>query len=168
MQPDILTCSRPIRLAFEGLKQELPIQVGGFRLAKGQKFKSLTDNAATQTSASPNAKEPLDMSKVIERENRDAAPLPPPEGRGPLLKWSVAHEGAVYGYAVYRADSDAGPFLRVSRDTIRASEDEEQRSDYQWRDTSAEPGKTYWYYVSALQNDGHKRKLSEPQKVVAK
>jgi hypothetical protein len=157
-----------VTLSFEGLKQELPIQIGGFRLAKGQKFKSLTDNATTQRSASPTPKEPLDIGKVIDRENRNAAPLPAPEGRGPLLKWSVAHEGAVYGYAVYRGNSDAGPFLRVSRETIRASEDEEQRSDYQWRDTSAEPGKTYWYYVAALQNDGHKRKLSDPQKVVAK
>ncbi len=104
----------------------------------------------------------------MERSNRDAVAPSAPAGRGPLLKWSVAHEGAVYGYAIYRADAESGPFVRVSKETLRTSDDDDQGSDYRWRDTSAEPGKTYWYYVAALQNDGHKRKLSDPQKVVAK
>jgi hypothetical protein len=156
-----------VTLKFEGLKPELPIQVGGFRLAPGQKLKSLNDASASTSSAS---KAPLDIGKEIERKNLDTAPLPVPvpEGHGPLLKWTAAHEGGVYGYAVYRGDTDAGPFTRVSRETIRSSGDQDQPSAYQWRDTSAEAGKTYWYYVTALQNDGHKRKLSEPQKVVAK
>jgi hypothetical protein len=40
--------------------------------------------------------------------------------------------------------------------------------DYQWRDTSAEPGKTYWYSSGVVGMNGIKRQLSDPQKVVAK
>jgi|GEM_PF-3124019 len=152
-------------LKFEGLAQDLPLQVGGFRLAPGQKLKTLDDAA---TGASSSAKEPLDIGKAIERDYRNSSALPIPEGRGPLLKWSVTHESGVYGYAVYRGETDLGPFVRVSRDTLRAIENGGEQGDYQWRDTSAEPGKSYWYYIAALQNDGHKRKLSDPQKVVAK
>ena len=157
-----------VTVKFEGLKNELPIQVGGFRLAKGQKFKSLTDASATQASGSMTPAEPVDVGKAISRANRVAAPRPAPDGHGPLLKWSVEHESTIYGYAVYRSDSDAGPFMRVNQATIRSHDDEDESTDYQWRDNSAETGKTYWYYIGVIQNDGHKRKLSDPQRVVAK
>jgi len=156
-----------VTLKFDDLKQDLPIQVTGFRLAKGQKPKSLTDNPGSGDNASPSARAPLDIGKVIEHGSGSVAPAAP-AGHGPLLKWSVSHEATVYGYAVYRGDADAGPFVRVSKETLRTSDDDDQGSDYQWRDTSAEPGKTYWYYIAAIQNDGHKRKLSDPQMVVAK
>ena len=92
-----------------------------------------------------------------------------PAGRGPLLKWSVSYEGGVYGYIVYRSDDERGRFIRVNSSIIKAAGSEGSKSvDYQWRDNSAEAGKSYWYYVGLIYSDGHKSKLTDPQKVVAK
>lgn len=108
----------------------------------------------------------VDLQQAIKQGVAKADTAPPP-GKGPLLKWSVAHEDLVHGYAIYRADAEAGPYLRINKDTIRPLPSEAGGA-YQWRDTSAESGKTYWYYIGVLDKAGSKQQLSGPQKVVAK
>jgi len=108
----------------------------------------------------------VDLKQAI-KQGVAKAELAPPPGNGPLLKWSVAHEELVYGYAIYRSDSEAGPFVRINKDTIRPLP-ADSGGAYQWRDTTAESGKTYWYYIGVLDNMGAKQQLSGPQKVVAK
>jgi hypothetical protein len=157
-----------VTLKFEGLGNELPIVVGGFRLAKGQRLKSLSDDTSTQTSKSIKAQPPLDINQAIERTKRRAEQPVAPPGNGPLLKWSVAHEGAIYGYLIYRGDTEAGEFVRINKETIRVQNDGDEGSSYQWRDNSAVSGKTYWYYIGIVNNNGSKKNLSSPQKVVAK
>jgi hypothetical protein len=109
----------------------------------------------------------IDLKQAIKQGVMGNADAIPPPGKGPLLKWSVMHEELVYGYIVYRADTEAGPYLRVNKETIRASSTD-GGSAYQWRDTSTESGKTYWYYVGILNKDGSRQQLSGPQKVVSK
>jgi hypothetical protein len=157
-----------VTISFEGLSKSLPIQIGGFRLAKGQKLKSLTENTVEQTSVAMTKANAVDIGKAVDLARKVGTVLTPPAGDGPLLKWTVAHEQTIYGYVVYRGVTETGPFQRLTKDIIPSLKEDENGASYQWRDTSAEPGKTYWYYVAALQNDGHKRKLSDPQKVVAK
>lgn len=96
-----------------------------------------------------------------------AAPPAPPPGHGPLIRWSVAHEELVHGYLIYRAESENGPFIRLIKDSINATRTE-GGSLYQWRDNDAVAGRTYWYYVVTLFNDGKKQQLSGAAKVVAK
>jgi hypothetical protein len=157
-----------VTLSFDGMADKLPIQVGGFRLAKGQKLKSLTENTAAQTSIPLTPPVTLDVKKAIEQAHMESAPLAPPPGTGPLLKWVVSHEAAIYGYVIHRGDSETGPFKRVNAEIIPTAKDDDASGTYQWRDTSAQAGKTYWYYIGLVENNGHKRKLSDPQKVVAK
>jgi hypothetical protein len=66
-----------------------------------------------------------------------------PEGAGPLLKWQVANEYDIYGYEIYRSDSENGNFHRISDKIIERLEgDQEVGSSYQWRDNTAATGKT--------------------------
>jgi hypothetical protein len=93
-------------------------------------------------------------------------PPAPPPGTGPLLKWSTATEGSVHGYQIFRSDSADGPFVLQNARTIPAHPD--TGTIYQWRDTNAESGKAYWYYIGVVYKNGKKENLSSPQRTVAK
>lgn len=109
-----------------------------------------------------------DIRKAIRSQVRDNA-MPAPQGTGPLLKWSVADEAAVYGYYILRAKQQSGPFEKINAGTIKADTIEDGIvNTYQWRDLSAKSGQTYWYAVGTLYQDGRKEALTSPQKVVAK
>lgn len=88
----------------------------------------------------------------------------PPPGEGPLLKWAVREEGSVHGYQVFRADSEEGPFVLLNVPTIAPHAVTDSGSTYQWRDTSARKGKTYWYYVGVVYKDGRKEKITPEMK----
>lgn len=92
----------------------------------------------------------------------------PPPGTGPLLKWGIASEGGAYGYQIFRADMESGPFLLQNAEVIRVHAKEYANTRYFWRDERAEKGKTYWYYVGVVYKDGRKQVLSAPQSIVAK
>jgi hypothetical protein len=97
------------------------------------------------------------------------APDPPfaPNGRGPLLKWSVVNDDGVHGYQIFRSAMESGPFLLLNPETIPSKvSDSSGAQNYEWRDESAEKGKTYWYYIGIVNKDGTKRKLSNPHKKV--
>jgi hypothetical protein len=85
---------------------------------------------------------------------------------GPLLKWAVADDRGVHGYQVFRAESKDGPFLLQNSKTILANGKEGAVSRYEWRDPTAQKGRSYWYYIGAVGKSGDKRKLSEPQEKV--
>jgi hypothetical protein len=166
-----------IRVNLPEYHQELPIEVTGMLLDKDAKVISLdeqvkksADGNSPQTSANPAAK--IDIKSALEQsihKESTAAPETIP-GKGPLLKWKIANEQSVYGYLIYRSDSETGPFLRVNNEVVRVQGDGSAglESSYQWRDNSAESGKLYWYYIGMLNKDGTKPQLSGPQKVVAK
>jgi hypothetical protein len=156
--------------------KKLPIYVWGMLVGPNTEVRDLDEEIkkseavranAGQSSAAP-AVAKLDISKALGQAVD--APPPPPTGVGPLVKWTVAHESPVHGYAIYRADDEAGPYRRVNEKTILALGDREGGSPatYQWRDTTTVPGRTYWYYIGTLLKDGSKDKLTSPQKVVAK
>jgi hypothetical protein len=121
------------------------------------------DAASTATSAA--AASAAAGGTAATREARPAEPGVPP-GTGPLLKWATADEGSVHGYQIYRSDKADGPFVLQTAHTIPARSD--SRSTYQWRDTHAEHGKAYWYYIGVVYDNGRKDELSKPQRTVAK
>jgi hypothetical protein len=124
--------------------------------------------AAASKVESPKAA-PIDIKQAISETVRE--PVAPPPGSGPLLRWTVANEGSIYGYVIYRADTKDGPASRVSPELIRAadaSQPDAGSSTYQWRDTTAVAGKTYWYGIGLVKRSGKKESLGAPQQVVAK
>ena len=155
---------------FKKEKNLLPINVRGLVIAKDQKIIELppkqTSGASDGSQIAPNSLP--DEIKSATSETITPQPVVP-AGKGPLLKWSVSYEGGVYGYIVYRSADESGRFVRVNSSIIKAATSGGSKSaDYQWRDNSAESGKTYWYRVGLIYNDGHKSEFTGPQKVVAK
>jgi len=158
------------RVKFKNEKNLLPINIRGLVLGKDTR---VIEIPPTQTSVAEGEGSRIMKSNLVD-EIKAATSEPPvapqtatPTGRGPLLKWSVTHEeGDLHGYIVYRSADQGGRFVRVNSSIIKA--EGSKSADYQWRDNSAESGKVYWYCVGLIYNDGHKAKLTEPQKVVAK
>ncbi|HUD42180.1 MAG TPA: hypothetical protein VMR06_09330 [Dokdonella sp.] len=162
-----------LRVELPDYGQVLPVRLTATALPPGvEPAEEPSDQAPTaeqkRLMADPKARGANDIREVLKAKVREIQG-PPPAGRGPLLKWSVANEEAVYGYVILRGDSEAGPFERINRDTIPAGTFEEGYANaYQWRDTSAVVGQTYWYSIGLINKDGTKDSLTGPQRVVAK
>jgi hypothetical protein len=162
-----------LRVTLPDFDHDLPIRVWGMLLSQKTEVHQLDELLANSVAEGGQSKSPAAASKPVDLaaalKNGVRKNEPPPPGNGPLLKWSAAHQESVYGYAIYRADNAAGPFVRVNKDTILASlEGDDKSGAYQWRDTTAEAGKAYWYSIGLINRDGSKQDLTGAQKVVAK
>jgi hypothetical protein len=91
----------------------------------------------------------------------------PPSGNGPLLKWRVTDESGVYGYQIFRADAEQGPFVLQNTSVLRAHSKQYSSIPYFWRDEHTKSGSTYWYYIGAVYKDGRKQVLSPPRSKAA-
>jgi hypothetical protein len=81
-------------------------------------------------------------------------------GSGPArLQWSAANELRLYGYIVYRAEDRAGPFQRISPQPIHVLRDEQQVHKYSFEDASVTAGKTYYYYIDAIDMRGKRERF---------
>ena len=85
-----------------------------------------------------------------------------------MLKWTVANGRLIHGCQIFRSDAEDGPFVLQNQATVRSKAEDDEPTPYQYRDNAAASGKTYWYYIGIVYNDGHKQQLAGPQKVVAK
>jgi hypothetical protein len=156
-------------------RQRLQIALRGLLVDKDFKVNNLDANALpNKTTDQPdgvkatNAQQAAtDLNKSIKNAVQQANEVAPP-GKGPLLKWTVANGRLIYGFQIFRAESEEGPFVLHNSATILANAEDDAPTSYQWRDSSAESGKTYWYYIGIVNKDGNKQQLSGPQKVVAK
>ena len=152
-------------------KRTLPIVVSGMFLKADTAVVSLDDQlkkTSTESDTAPAAISPTKLSDALNKAVHPPVELPNPTGTGPLLKWNVANEQNIYGYVIYRADTEAGPFHRVNKDIVRVMAEENAGATYKWRDSTATSGKTYWYYVGLIYGDGLRHQLSSPQKITAK
>ena len=161
--------------------RKLPITFGGLLVAKAATINPAPDRAPTSKAfgAESIPSDPVvrqealppkqvDLKSAIRGTLQQAkAEAAPPAGTGPLLTWRVVNEAQVYGYMIYRAESEDGPFVRVNPDVLRVASKGEG-SIYQWRDDAAEAGHTYWYYISTINMTGQIKPLSAPQKVQAR
>lgn len=159
-----------IKIPLPMQQRTLPIEVVGMLLSSETKIHKMDDllKQATEKGAGVSTvAQSGDIGEAIKNTLRGE--LPPPPGNGPLLRWSVAHQSGIYGYAIYRSNLESGPFLRVNKDLLQVSaEGSDSSGSYQWRDNTAESGKTYWYRIGILDRNGAKRDLTGSQKVTAK
>ncbi len=155
----------------------LSIDVWGMLLKKDTKVVSLDElEKKRQSSPMKPTKKAVDVQAALksavapERPASAAVNESIPPGTGPLLKWSVLNESGIYGYVIYRSDSEHGPSRKMDSKVIRvdSAAAEDGPSTYAWRDNSAGAGRTYWYSIATIYIDGHKQMLSSPQRVVAK
>lgn len=151
----------PISLWGMLVKPETQVRAIGDE-SKGPSDSVFSDSVSRSISAA------APISDAIKKAVVAPEALQAPPGRGPLLKWTVANERGIYGYLIYRSESETGGSIRANREIVRAAGKEDEPSTYQYRDNTAVSGKVYWYYISILYNDGHKQQLTGPQKVTAK
>ena len=150
--------------------QVLNVHLGGIYLSDNTKVRSLDEPADTSDAPAAQSEAPrtVDLKQSLKKAVEDKTSTTPP-GEGPLLKWQIANEAAIYGYAIYRGDSADGHFVRVNDAIIKAENGGDgTTANYQWRDTTVQKGREYWYYITIFNNNGTKTQLTGPQKVVAK
>lgn len=152
----------------------LPIQVVGMLLDPSFKVVDLNEEAEKSGTAQSavdakgqGTSPVVDIGQTLKRAISTDKAAPPP-GNGPLLRWSVANEQSIYGYMIYRADTEKGDFVRINKDVVRVVDRSGGVGEYQWRDTSAVPGRTYWYAVDMVKGDGKRESLVTRQEVKAK
>lgn len=149
--------------------RDIVVLAGGLLVSKDVKIKSLDElfAAKRQEGSEPvtSLNDALKSMSVIEQPVQAA--IPP--GKGPLLRWSVANEGLIYGYGVYRSDDEHGVFVRQG-DIVRKSilSKPGVASNYAVRDESAAIGKEYWYRIATFYSDGKREFLTVPQRVKAR
>ena len=146
-------------------KRKLYVRFGALGIGKDTQIKDLAEELKKEGEVEPS------VSRVLQQAMQQPATsveMPRPDGEGPLLTWKAAHENGVYGYEIYRSDSQVGPFRRVTPGIIlRLDKTGKQGSIYRWRDTNSESGKDYWYYVNLVMENGAKRKFTSEQMVKA-
>lgn len=74
------------------------------------------------------------------------------------LRWKAHSEKGTYGYLIYRADQATGPFRRLNDRVIRAHEDSDDA--YTFGDRDVVDGRTYYYRIDAVSDNGLKKPLS--------
>lgn len=168
-----------ITVEFPDYGQVLSLYVWGMLVDKTTKVLDFEDEMKKQeaaTAAAPGEKSMaetsisasgVDISKAIKSEVSKAS-VPPPSGTGPLLTWSVANQSLIYGFVVYRSEAVDGPAVKANKGTILVTGSPTDTSTYQWRDSTAVPGKKYWYSIDVIRKTGIKQQLSGPQGVMAK
>ncbi len=76
-------------------------------------------------------------------------------GDGVTLTWETVSETDNVGFNLYRADSEAGPWLKLNAALIpAAAPGSSQGHVYTWTDATATPGMTCWYMLEDVALDG--------------
>jgi hypothetical protein len=76
------------------------------------------------------------------------------------IKWSTASELDNFGYAVYRSESEDGPFARINTEVIEGAGTTDEVSHYCFVDDTIDPHKTYYYYVESISMSGVRERFT--------
>jgi len=125
--------------------------------------------AAAQTApASPAAPSPAAPAAPVPAVSPAPVGSPSPGPPANTLKWSTASEVENFGYDVYRADAEDGPWVRINTKPIAGAGTLDEPSYYQYVDTDIDPSKPYFYYVESISLKGVREKFTPVIKAPAK
>ena len=79
-----------------------------------------------------------------------------PEKLSNTLRWTTASEVDNFGFDVYRADQEAGPFARLTQEPIPGAGTTDVPTNYAYVDDTIEPDREYFYYVESIAMDGRR------------
>ncbi|HTI95452.1 MAG TPA: hypothetical protein VL425_02960 [Rudaea sp.] len=82
--------------------------------------------------------------------------------------WTTASEENNFGYDVYRATSEKGPFVKLTKTPILGNGTTLETHKYEFADDGIDPCKDYWYYVESIATDGSREKFTPVFHVPAK
>ena len=142
-------------------KQTLSINYAGLLIGADTKIGDLNAEAQKRAAAAARPQDIADALKAVTTVKPAPIIVPTPPGNGPLLKWNVQNEQQIYGYIIYRADSEDGEMHRISDKLIHTQSKENEVSvEYRWRDASAQVGHTYWYQIGTISAQGIRNNLT--------
>lgn len=84
------------------------------------------------------------------------------------VKWATASEVDNFGYDVYRALSEEGPFERINPEVIEGAGTTDEPTRYSYVDDTIDPRTTYYYYVESISMAGVRERFTPVAKVPAK
>ena len=84
-------------------------------------------------------------------------------GRPIVIRWSTESEVNTAGFNIYRAESEAGPWIQINDRLIPGSPDPLRGSTYVFTDTEVLAGKTYWYELEEVELGGKTTRLERTQ-----
>lgn len=84
------------------------------------------------------------------------------------IRWSTASEVDNFGFDVYRAESEEGPFSRLTSTPVPGAGTSDEPHAYQYVDVTIEAGKPYFYYVESLSLAGERERFTPVIRAPAK
>jgi len=84
------------------------------------------------------------------------------------VKWTTGSELNNFGFDVLRGDSEEGPFIIISKNTIPGAGTSDTPNRYEYIDDTIEAGKAYWYYVESISMTGEREKFTPTFQAKAK
>ncbi len=119
--------------------------------------------------ATPAAAPPQDAPPAPETVSQPpAAPEEPAEPYSNTVRWSTASEVDNFGYDVYRATVEEGPFERITTDPVAGAGTTDVPQRYSYVDTAIDPHQTYYYYVESISFGGVRERFTPVIKAKAK
>jgi hypothetical protein len=74
-----------------------------------------------------------------------SSPTPSPSGTATVF-WGNPNNPDIYGYNIYRSESDSGPFVKVNPEIIRPDHNKPNQT---YTDHGLQNGRIYYYYIEA-------------------
>jgi hypothetical protein len=84
------------------------------------------------------------------------------------IRWSTASEVDNFGYDVYRAESEDGPWQRLTSEVVEGAGTTDEPSYYRFVDDSIDPHRTYYYYVESISMSGQRKRFTPVGEAAAK
>ncbi len=73
------------------------------------------------------------------------------------LKWQTAMEFRNFGYDIYRAIREEGPFEKINSEIVLGNGTSDIAHQYQYVDRQAAPCVAYFYYIESITVDGERK-----------
>jgi len=96
-------------------------------------------------------------------EKRDEAELQEPQGGREYenkIRWTTASEVDNFGFDVFRATKESGPFECINPEPIPGAGTTDETTDYLHVDDSIDPRQEYYYYVESISMQGERRRFT--------
>lgn len=169
------TAARAIRALEPGTTSELLHTESGlwiFRLLDHREARPSTfDEVRARVEEELRAEQVRELEQTLRAEHLESIDviIPPAPGTSAIerpapepviLRWTTASEHECFGYHVYRAEQEDGPFERLTDEVIEGGGTTDLPRSYRFEDAAVEVGETFYYYVETVSTDGTAKRLT--------
>lgn len=93
---------------------------------------------------------------------------PQPDPLHNVLRWTTASEVDNFGFDVYRAEAESGPFSRITEQPVLGAGTSDEPTRYEYVDNTIKPDTQYYYYVESISMSGVREKFTPTFKAPVK